>query len=744
MNYNAMREELKNFYYNVSDKNANEFCEACKKKLDALYTDGMSVYDMKLLQYKVISEDFKPIVFEHCPFYYETGVVGSHSDGAREFRGRFNAAGWTYWKGEHKFIDQDPELWALKDRQKAEIFYLVGDYNDTAQHFQFNYRPVFEHGFKGVYEEAKRALDNAEDAGEREFLGAVCEGILTVKRISEKFAERAEELLKTFPDNENYKRIAESAKRCPWEKPESFYEALNTLAFMRKVIGALEGVGPNTFGRVDMDLYPFYEKDIKTGKITEEEAYELIAKFLVTFDCHYDHDMKMIGYADHELENTYVLGGCDDNGKPLYNELTKMFLLANSEEKVIFPKIICRFSKNSPKEYFDIINTPIINGTSTIIYQNDDAVIPALVRSGRTLSEARDYILTGCWGLFTNCNDCRDDASYINLLRVFEYQIHNLTDKMKEVNMYFKPIDDAKSFEEVYKTTLENIDVLLKERTRVITKGGNIWNTVDVLPVLSSTFVGCLENKKDFTAAGSKYKDDSYVCVGFPNVIDSLLAIKKLCFEDKKYTLGEMLAAVRCNWEGYEDMRLDAIRTAGWGDGSEESCALAARFNTDLYNLLSEMKGIHGGKIHLGHQTYTEIRFWGEKTRATPDGRRNGDYFSQGLTPSRLKKIPYVTSVINSMASLNKTELAGNNVINVILPSSNTTLDVCEAFLRSCADSAVESLQLNCTSKETLLDAQKHPEKYPDLIVRVCGFSAKFTSLSPEWQKEVISRNFYE
>ena len=233
------------------------------------------------------------------------------------------------------------------------------------------------------------------------------------------------------------------------------------------------------------------------------------------------------------------------------------------------------------------------------------------------------------------------------------------------------------------------------------------------------------------------------MCVGFPNIIDSLMAIKTLCFDKKKYTLAELLKAVRNNWEGCEEMRNDAIHCHGWGDGSEESCNMAKRFNTDLYNMLSELTGEYGGKINLGHLTYTEIRFWGEKTLATPDGRYNGEYFAQGLTPSRLKKIPFVTDVINSMAALDRTELAGDNVINIILPGT-TSLDNCEAFLRTAADSAVESLQLNCVSKETLLDAQKHPEKYPDLIVRVCGFSAKFTSLSPEWQKEVISRNFYE
>lgn len=136
---------------------------------------------------------------------------------------------------------------------------------------------------------------------------------------------------------------------------------------MRKVVGSLEGIGPNSFGRIDLDLYPFYEADIKSGAMNEEEAYDLICEFQVMFDSCYDHDMPMNGYSDHELENTYVLGGCDENGNPVFNKLTEMFLKANYEEKIIFPKIICRYSSNSPKEYFDLINEPIINGTSAVL-----------------------------------------------------------------------------------------------------------------------------------------------------------------------------------------------------------------------------------------------------------------------------------------------------------------------------------------------------------------------------------------
>ena len=515
-----------------------------------------------------------------------------------------------------------------------------------------------------------------------------------------------------------------------------------TLAFLRTAMGSLEGVGPNTFGRIDKDLIKFYLADVKQGILTYERAYELICQFLLIWDCHYDHDMIMQGYADHELENTYTLGGCDDDGLPLCNDITLMFLRATREEKIIFPKIKCRFSRNSPKEYLDQINLAIINGTSTVLIQNDDATIPALIRAGRPIKEARDYYISGCWGMVTN-QEKFDHGSYLNLLKPFEISLHNLKEKMELVEINFECFDGCRNFEELYQKTLHNCALVLDAKLNVTKKGGQIFSKVDRFPIFSSTLEDCLKKHKDFTMGGGKYNDDYQLMFGLPNIVDSLLAIKELVWDRGKYTLDELLTAVRSNWEGYEDMRIKATRCHGWGDGSEESSSLANRFNNDLYDICQKRVGTYGGKVHMGHLTYTEIRWWGEVTRATPDGRKNGEYFSQGLTPSRLKRISCVNDVINSMAMLDPSTMAANSVINIILPSK-ISLDRCEGFLRAVACTAVQSLQLNCTSKAELLDAQKHPEKYPDLIVRVTGFSAKFTSLSKAWQDEVISRNFYE
>lgn len=747
MQYQAMRDELRAYYFEKADARAEEFCDHCLAILDKKYNPDMTPQAMKRLQYTVITAEMEPLVFWNSPFYYEVGTVAAHCDGARDFRGHRHAGGWTYWKNRHLFEDQDPELYALVRRQKQEKMYLIcGPYNDVSQHFCFYHRPVLKMGLKGVYEKALAQMEGATDS-EKDFLQSVCTGLLCLKEISEKFAARAAEMAKNATDpaqKSDLLRIANAAARTPWEAPQTFYEALNQYAFLRKAIGALEGIGFSSFGRIDMDLYPFYEKDLAEGRITKKEAYELISKFLVTFDCHYDHDMKFVGYADHELENTYVLGGCDAEGNPVCNDLTLMFLRATREEKVIFPKIKLRYGSNSPKEMLDEANIDLLNGTSVVLYQNDEATVPAVVKSGHTLKEARDYLIFGCWGISANGVEKQDDGSYLNLIKPLELAVHRDFAKMDEIGMHFTPLDDAKDFEELYRTVCDNINVLMKERARITRAGGNIWHKVDPLPLFSCTLESCLDKRLDYTEGGAKYRNDRNELFAFANVVDALMAMKTLCFEQKKYTLREFLDAVRRNWEGAEDMRIDATRAHGWGDGNADSTALAVRLNADIAEMASKLTGTYGGKITIGHLAYTEVRWWGEATRATPDGRPNGDYLAQGLTPSRLNRIPHVTSVIASLAQMDPSIVGGNSVINVILPSAKSSLATVEAFLRAASKTAMQSLQLNCVSKEQLLDAQKHPEKYPDLIVRVTGFSAKFTSLSPEWQQEFLTRNFYE
>ncbi len=745
--YTNLKNELYSFYLSGDAERAKAFADKCFPIMDARFKDGMSVLEQKMLQYDVICEQFEPVLFPHSPYFYETGVLTSLSDGARNAKNHsfLQANGWVYNRN-HMIFFEDEALWQKRQAMMSEkLFLICGPYNDVSQHVNLNSRPFLQIGASGIYEKAQNELKNAETGEEKEFLQAVCHGMKTLQRVAEKFAQKAEEML-SFQTNpeciENLKLIISTAKRVPWQPPQTFYEALATLAFLRVVTGSLEGAGPNTFGRIDKDLISFYCKDVENGILSYDKAYDLVSKFLLTWDCHYTHDMIFSGYADHELENTYTLGGVDDDGNILYNEVTEMFLRSTRENNIIFPKIKCRFSSNSPKEYLDEINKAIVNGTSTVLLQNDEASMSALRRAGRTENEVRDYMVSGCWGFASN-QEKFDHGSYVNMLKPFEFAIHRMIDKCEKTGLNLEFFDGCKTFEELYSRVVGNCEKLVDARLEITKKGGNSFHRVDQFPIFSSTFENCIENHADYTAGGAKYRDDFHLIFGLPNIVDSLLAIKTLVFDNKKYTLQQYLDAVRSNWENNEQMRLEATRCSGWGDGSNESCVLANRFNNDLYAICSKKTGTYGGKVHMGHLTYTEIRWWGETTKATPDGRRDGEYFAQGLTPSRLKKIPSVNDVIRSMASLDASTMGANSVLNVILPG-HISLDRCEGFLRAVAKSAVQSLQLNCVSKQDLLDAQVHPEKYPNLIVRVTGFSAKFTSLTKEWQQEVLTRNFYE
>ncbi|MBQ7386742.1 MAG: hypothetical protein IJW03_01105 [Clostridia bacterium] len=730
MAYEKLREELYSYYLSGDEERGMSFAEKCFAIMDSRFREGMSVMEQKLLQYDVICEEFEPRIFYNSPFFFETGFLVSLSDGGYGAKGYgfIQANGWVFKRNRHLFKEQDEALWERRNMHHEELLYLIcGEYNDTHQHFNYDNRPILQHGLKGIYERAEAELKNAKDDEEREFLHGVMHGMTSLRAMAEKYAEAAEALLPECPEEykKNLRLIVDTARRVPWEAPKTLYEGLATLAFLRTAFGGLEGAGPNTFGRVDKDLIHLYRSDIQNGIATPEEEYELIRQFLLIWDCHYDHDMKMVGYADHELENTYTLGGCDDDGSPIYNELTRMFLLATDEDRIIFPKIKCRISKSSPREYLELISEPILKGRSTVLISNDDTLIPALVRAGKTTVEARNYIISGCWGVSTY-QEKYDHGNYLNILKPFEMAVHALHDKIARIGIDIEVFDGTESFEELYAKTVRNSHKLLSARIEITRQGGMIFGNVNRYPIFSATLEGCLENHRDFTMNGGKYRDDHFLVFGLPNIVDSLMAIKTIVFDRGECTLSEYLDAVRNNWEGNEELRQMAMACSGFGDGEAASSSLAKRFNDDLYEACLSETGGYGGRVQMGHLTYTEIRWWGEKTLATPDGRPSGDYFSQGLTPSRLKRIPHVTSVINTLAELDGTKIAAGSVLNVILPSG-TPLDACVAFLLSTTETAMSMLQLNCTSRETLLDAQRHPENYPDLIVRVTGFSEKFT-----------------
>ena len=655
-----------------------------------------------------------------------------------------HANGWIYQRRNKLYRQANETLYDTFCENENDILYIAcGPYADY-EHFRVPFKKIFKVGLKGIYAEAEEALTKCATEKERDFVVSAMRGISSLHKIAEKFADLAEQQLQTETDPDHIKNlelIAKTARRVPWNRPESVYEGLCTYAFMRKALGSIEGVGFNSIGRVDVQLYPLYLSDRSSG-ISDEEIYDNICKFLLIWDAHVDRTVVMTGYADYEYENSLQLGGCDENGAEVFNRITEMILNAHYELDNMFPKIKCRFSSKSSDAYLSLITKPILSQKSILLYCNDDAFIPAMVKNGYPLEIARDYAASGCWGIAFD-DYCKDACGYVNTLRAVEWGMYMPEDRLKANGLHFRGLAECKSFEEIYDCVLHNILDIIRLDALAKSEGCRIWQDVSPVCAYSALLMDPLQNRKDYSAGGSRFNWEQLNLAALPDTIDSLLAIKYLCFDKKVCTISELIAACKDNWSD-ESLRQMAIHAHAHGDGSEESARMLEKIIDDIYNNTRELPTSFGGKWQISAYMYTEIIWWGKQMAATPNGRRSGDYLSQGLTPSRLHAIKSTTDVFSSLRYYDYKKLACGSVINVVLPAAKMNADIINAFLRACAESKAHILQLNCVNREDLLKAKKEPEKYKYIIVRVCGFSAPFVSLSEEYQNEFLSRNFYE
>ncbi|MBQ8371600.1 MAG: hypothetical protein IJX38_01490 [Clostridia bacterium] len=732
MSYEKIKSTLKSFYENELTDIAKGISERVFARMDALDKEqpGMSAYRLKSELYTAIADEITPVIFDGIPFPHETGALCAFSDGKFNRGGMIHANGWLYLRNEHIFRDVDPHAYEVyRKNGAARLYAQTGSYVDI-MHIGIPMKKVFAVGLCGIYEECLAALDGCSSE-EREFIECSISGILALKRIAEKFAARADEM--------GYTELRDIVTRVPWNPPVTMHEGLATLAFMRKALGALEGVGFNSFGRVDLLLYPLYENDIKRG-VSEAELLDLVTRFLIIWDTALDTRAPMTNNYEYELENTLTLGGRDINGREVYNGVTRLFLRARKEHNFLYPKMMLRYSASSSDEYLGLITSPLIEGKSFSLYANDDSIIPALTGSGIDGEDAVDYVIGGCWDALTPDVANRFSGEYLNILVPLEWMVHEEYGEMEKNELDFGTFRDVLSFEELYEKYIRAIRLLLERKAGPMSVGSRKWCEVNPLATLSALMQPCIPKKTDITAGGGKYNRECVYFCGFAEVVDSLLAIKNLCFSDNPVcTLEELLSECRCNFKN-EVLRQRAISAPSYGDGSEESSAFAARLHDDLYRVSRGLPTAYGGEFRIGFNQYTEIIWWGKATKAIPSGRRDGDFLSQGMSPSRLIRRATAVDVLDSVRYMDMTKCAANASVTVALPREGLDGERVISFFRAVSRSGIQSLQPNIVSREELLAAQKDPEHYGHIIVRVCGFSAPFVLLSRTYQEEILSR----
>lgn len=718
------------------------------RELDAWAADhpGFDALDIRREEYLLLRKHVQPFIFRTSPFYFELGCNGGWTHSDKTVPGRHVNRICRRFYREQGLIP-DSAFGLLNERMRQSLALCCGPFVDDEHHVP-PFRTILKKGFKGVHDEVAEALARcpADDPLGRKELETALVGLETVHEIQLAFKRTADARLASgVPDEAERKRlmrISASAARCPWEPPKTFYEGLNTLWFVREVLGYVDGTDQFSLGRPDCYFIDFYRREIAAGTLTVEESRELVAKFLLTAELHHNGLIPVDSYSDHEMEIPMSVGGFAPDGEWVYNELTDMILDAHLECGCVFPKLHARISERAPEAYLEKIGHMLMEGHAVFTLLNDDRFVKQFADEGYPIEDARSYIGVGCWnGMIDSVMDY-SGGNYLSIMKILEMTVHRNPTAEAQAKIKIDPIDDAKSYEEVREILYRNTIRFLRNILGEYARWGRANAKVFPHPVYTMCLRGGVESRRDTTDGGIAAQP-RIITLGFlNNVVDCLSSIRQLCFVDRVCSLDELLAAVRSNWNGPrgEELRLLAMAAPSWGDNSPETNGELAywvrRINDDVDGMLTEQ----GYPWKFAIYTYREFLYWGLRMKATPDGRRDGDRLAQGFSPSEYRCKSGITTVINAIGSAPHECLYASNA-NLTFDRTAMNKKLWAAVLRVYCEKGAHMIQPNCNSVEELLDAQVHPERHQNLIVRVCGFSARFIALSKRWQDEVIARH---
>ena len=671
-------------------------------------------------------------------------------------------------------------------------------------HVTVQYEKVLAIGYQGIIAEAQAELDtcqpgDADYARKSRFLQAVilsCEAVI-------RYAHRYMVLAKQMADQEtNSQRkeellaIARNCGRVPEHGAESFYEACQSFWFVQQLL-QLESSGHSISpGRFDQYMYPYYKKDLEAGQITIESAQELIDCIWVKLnDLNKCRDAASAeGFAGYSLFQNLIVGGQNKEGLDVTNDLSFLCIEASHHVFLPQPSLSIRVWNGSPHELLIKAAGLTRTGIGLPAYYNDEVIIPSLMSRGLTLEDAREYNIIGCVEpQKAGKTEGWHDAAFFNMCRPLELVFSSGYDRGELVGIQTKPVEELRTFEEFY-------DAYKEQMNYSISLLVNADNAIDVahaelcpLPFESCMVDDCIKRGRSLQEGGAVYNFTGPQGFGIANMADSLYAIKQLVYESRQVTIGEYKKALQMNYgRGLDEASIEDMVLSVVGElkkkGITPDAAQIARITAEvaarrpseeeqrsfdrLYDLIAEvpkfgndipevdafardvaytytrpLQNYHnprGGMFQAGLYPVSANVPLGAQTGATPDGRLAHTPVADGVSPSAGKDVHGPTAAANSVSRLDHGIASNGTLFNQKFhPSALSGVSGLENFvalIRTYFDQKGSHMQFNVVDRETLLDAQKHPENYAHLVVRVAGYSALFTTLSKSLQDDIIRR----
>lgn len=671
-------------------------------------------------------------------------------------------------------------------------------------HVTVQYEKVLRIGYRGIIAEAEAELDrckvsDADYCKRSSFLQAVIISCKAVIRYAKRYAKLAADMAARCNNQvrvQELLRISENCSRVPENGASSFYEACQSFWFVQQLI-QMESSGHSISpGRFDQYMYPYYKADRDSGAVTREFAQELMDCIWIKLnDLNKCRDAASAeGFAGYSLFQNLIAGGQDKEGRDVTNDLSFMCLQASMHVMLPQPSLSIRVWNGTPHDFMIKAAELTRTGIGLPAYYNDEVIIPALINRGLTLADAREYNIIGCVEpQKAGKTEGWHDAAFFNMCRPVELVFSNGYDKGKLISIQTGDVEKMSTFEEFYNAYKQQMNYMIGLMV-------NADNAIDVahaercpLPFLSSMVDDCMKRGKTVQEGGAVYNFTGPQGFGVANMADGLFAVKKLVFEEKKITMGQLKAALEADFgrgitpetaEAVTVQIVKELKAAGKqadpdqvaqilksvlssGLSSEKKAEYEKirelildqpKFGNDISEIdefardvaytytkpLESFRNPRGGQYQAGLYPVSANVPLGAQTGATPDGRYAHTPVADGVSPSAGRDTHGPTAAANSVARLDHYIASNGTLFNQKFHPSALAgrqgLENFAALIRAYFDQKGSHMQFNVVSRETLLDAQKNPENYKHLVVRVAGYSALFTTLSRSLQDDIINR----
>ena len=621
-------------------------------------------------------------------------------------------------------------------------------------------------GLGRLVAEAEQRAAAASDAEQRDFYLALAEAMTGIIAYSHKLAAEARNLAGAATDPEEKRELLDLARiheQVPEHSARTFREGLTTLWVCWTALHLENANVGLSLGRLDQVLYPLYKDDIAKGRLDVGAAIELLGCLWLKIGDH----VPTVPSAGEQLfggtgsNQAITIGGVDPRGSDAVNDLTYVILRTTELMRLRDPNLNARYYPGvNSRDYLRRLCEVNLTTGATPALHNDRAVITALTAKGETLEQARDYGVIGCVEPDSNGRSFgHSGAIVLNLTAALELTLwngeHRHTGLGTLISTRTGDVTSFTSFAQFRTAFAEQTRWLLGQAIGLNNELGRVHQDVGPIPILSSLFEGPMDKGKDLLFGGAVLNSSGVTIIGFADVVDSLAAIEQLVFEDKSLSFADLLAALKADYVGREALRArlrNPDKTAKYGNEDARVDGLARW----LVELLDGIAGGHpnyrGGHYRVGYWTMTNHAGLGRLAPSTPNGRQAGKNFASGITPVS-GVTPYLPKTLNSVASLPPRFLANGVALNLkYTPGNGDRARILDDFVESVEvyfegvpsqpDGGME-IQFNVTSRDTFQKAQAEPERYPELLVRVSGYTAYFKDLNRQMQDEIIERTEY-